>query len=142
LPQSRFVVMLRAAMELQPTNRRVRVGPVTLQVQEWDEPAFGSPPTSRCSRIRPASSARSGCRSLRRLRAGGFGGRDSHYDQRGHGLSSKPDDGYHWQSFVDDARALFRALGSSVRWASDIRRAPRCSHVPRRSIQDASAGSS
>ena len=103
--------MLRAAMELQPTNRRVRVGPVTLQVQEWDEAGVRQPADVAVFSHPTGFLGPVWLPLLGRLRAGGFGGRILTYDQRGHGLSSKPDDGYHWQSFVDDARALFRALG-------------------------------
>ncbi len=33
------------------------------------------------------------------------------YDQRGHGLSSKPDSGYVWANFTDDLEAIMDALG-------------------------------
>jgi pimeloyl-ACP methyl ester carboxylesterase len=110
LPQKRFAVMLGAAMDLTPTNRRVRVGAVTLHVQEWGaaddgrrrEIAVFAHPTGFLGPV--------WLPIIRRLRAAGFRGRILTYDQRGHGLSSKPDDGYHWQSFVDDARELFRLL--------------------------------
>lgn len=45
------------------------------------------------------------------LRALGFDGRVVTFDQRGHGLSSKPDEGYQWPVFMDDLEALMPALG-------------------------------
>jgi pimeloyl-ACP methyl ester carboxylesterase len=45
------------------------------------------------------------------LRSGGFGGRILTYDQRGHGLSSKPDSGYDWNTFIRDLGALMEAEG-------------------------------
>ncbi|MFQ5477671.1 MAG: alpha/beta fold hydrolase [Candidatus Binatia bacterium] len=47
---------------------------------------------------------------IRALRDRGFEGRVITFDQRGHGLSSKPDDGYKWESFVSDLEALMAAL--------------------------------
>jgi lipase len=44
------------------------------------------------------------------MRAAGFPGRVLTFDQRGHGLSSKPDQGYEWSNFVDDVQELVRAL--------------------------------
>jgi pimeloyl-ACP methyl ester carboxylesterase len=44
------------------------------------------------------------------MRAAGFSGRVLTFDQRGHGLSSKPDQGYQWSNFVDDVQELIRVL--------------------------------
>jgi pimeloyl-ACP methyl ester carboxylesterase len=44
------------------------------------------------------------------LRRRGFDGRVLTFDQRGHGLSSKPDRGYEWPNFVTDVGELVRAL--------------------------------
>ena len=44
------------------------------------------------------------------MREAGFGGRVLTFDQRGHGLSSKPDHGYEWSNFVDDLAELIREL--------------------------------
>ena len=47
---------------------------------------------------------------VHRIRGAGFQGRILTYDFRGHGLSSKPDSGYEWDSFVEDTRSLLQAL--------------------------------
>lgn len=47
---------------------------------------------------------------IKQMRAGGFPGRVLTFDQRGHGLSSKPDQGYEWSNFVDDVCALIVTL--------------------------------
>jgi pimeloyl-ACP methyl ester carboxylesterase len=87
-------------------SRRVSVGSVTLHVQEWvgeGTPLVLAHPTGFLGAIwRPIVS---------RLRAAGFGGRILTFDQRGHGLSSKPDTGYEWPRFVEDAIGLLRELG-------------------------------
>jgi len=44
------------------------------------------------------------------LRRRGFARRVLTFDQRGHGLSSKPDRGYEWSSFVTDVTGLVRSL--------------------------------
>jgi pimeloyl-ACP methyl ester carboxylesterase len=44
------------------------------------------------------------------MRTAGFAGRVLTFDQRGHGLSSKPDQGYEWSNFVEDACELIVAL--------------------------------
>lgn len=44
------------------------------------------------------------------MRAAGCSGRMLTFDQRGHGLSSKPDQGYEWSNFVEDVRELIAAL--------------------------------
>jgi len=46
--------------------------------------------------------------ALRRL---GFEGRILSFDQRGHGRSSKPDQGYEWENFGADLLALMTSLG-------------------------------
>ncbi len=45
------------------------------------------------------------------IRDQGFTGRVMSYDQRGHGLSSKPDNGYQWDCFVADTERLMDGLG-------------------------------
>jgi pimeloyl-ACP methyl ester carboxylesterase len=45
-----------------------------------------------------------------RLRGLGFEGAIWTFDQRGHGLSSKPDTGYHWSSFEQDAASALDQL--------------------------------
>lgn len=47
------------------------------------------------------------------LRRAGLTSRILTYDQRGHGLSSKPDQGYQWASFFDDLEGLVAALSLS-----------------------------
>jgi pimeloyl-ACP methyl ester carboxylesterase len=47
---------------------------------------------------------------IEELRRRGFSARILTFDQRGHGLSSKPDVGYEWSRFVDDVGALAREL--------------------------------
>ena len=44
------------------------------------------------------------------LRGIGFDGRVLSIDHRGHGLSSKPDDGYQWSNFVDDLEGVMARL--------------------------------
>jgi len=46
-----------------------------------------------------------------RLRSLGYTGRVLALDQRGHGLSSKPDQGYEWGNFVDDFDPVLRRFG-------------------------------
>ncbi|MBI5506008.1 MAG: alpha/beta hydrolase [Deltaproteobacteria bacterium] len=48
---------------------------------------------------------------IERLRRAGVTSRIYSYDQRGHGLSSKPDSGYEWGNFVEDTAQLMRLLG-------------------------------
>ena len=45
------------------------------------------------------------------LRSAGFDGRVLSLDHRGHGLSSKPDEGYEWSHFVDDLEGVMAQLG-------------------------------
>jgi pimeloyl-ACP methyl ester carboxylesterase len=84
----------------------VRVGGVTLHVEDWGGSGatvvLGHPTGFLGAVWLPV---------IRRLRSRGFGGHILTYDQRGHGLSSKPDEGYDWQRFVDDAVALLAGLG-------------------------------
>ena len=47
---------------------------------------------------------------IEEIRQRGFPARILTFDQRGHGLSSKPDAGYEWSRFVDDVAALVREL--------------------------------
>jgi len=94
------------ARHQESTSSRVSVGDVTLHVQEW---AGAGPPLVL---VHPTGFLGAVWRPIiRRLRTAGFVGRILTFDQRGHGLSSKPDVGYEWPRFVDDAIALFRALG-------------------------------
>jgi pimeloyl-ACP methyl ester carboxylesterase len=87
-------------------EQRVRVGDVELHVSDWGGEGRAvvlAHPTGFLGAVwKPI---------LRRLREAGLTDRLLTYDQRGHGLSSKPDSGYEWQRFVDDTTALFAALG-------------------------------
>lgn len=47
---------------------------------------------------------------ITRMRCRGFSGRILTVDQRGHGLSSKPDEGYQWIHFENDLEAVLKAL--------------------------------
>ena len=92
-------------MKLAPSTSRVRVGTVTLAVQDWGgngDTVLLAHPTGFLGAI--------WLPLIRRMRESGFTGRVISYDQRGHGLSSKPDTGYEWQRFVDDARELMCEL--------------------------------
>lgn len=87
---------------------RVRVGDVTLEVTDWgghrsDDCIVLAHPTGFLGAVwKPL---------LRRLRGLGVTSRLITYDQRGHGLSSKPDRDYEWQNFVDDTLGIFQHLG-------------------------------
>jgi pimeloyl-ACP methyl ester carboxylesterase len=89
----------------QPTSERVRVGDVTLDVQDWggrgDLAVFAHATGFLGAVWAPV---------IGRLRRAGFSDRIITYDQRGHGLSSKPDSGYQWSRFVTDAISLMNAL--------------------------------
>lgn len=89
----------------EPRTSRIRVGTVTLHVEDWDGDAnllvFAHPTGFLGAVWRPV---------VKRLRAAGFGGRILTFDQRGHGLSSKPDAGYEWPRFVEDAVGVLQAL--------------------------------
>lgn len=90
------------------SDSRVRVGDVDLHVTEWGEPTgddciFLAHPTGFLGAVwKPL---------LSRLRGLGVTSRLVTYDQRGHGLSSKPDDAYDWQNFITDTVGLMKALG-------------------------------
>jgi pimeloyl-ACP methyl ester carboxylesterase len=81
------------------------VNDVRLHVTDWggDDPGlFFAHPTGFLGAVwRPVIEA---------LRARGFTRRVITFDQRGHGLSSKPDVGYEWSRFVDDVAELVREL--------------------------------
>jgi len=89
-----------------PSSERIRVGDVTIHVRRWGgsgDTLFFAHPTGFLGAVwEPV---------IRRLRAAGFRGRIFTYDQRGHGLSSKPDEGYDWQRFIDDTRGIAAELG-------------------------------
>ncbi len=83
----------------------VAVNGVRLHVTDWggdDFPVLFAHPTGFLGAIwRPV---------IEHMRAAGFGSRVLTFDQRGHGLSSKPDEGYAWSNFVEDVRQLIVAL--------------------------------
>lgn len=89
-------------------DRRILVGDVHLHVTEWGEASsddciFLAHPTGFLGAVwKPL---------LARLRALGVACRLVTYDQRGHGLSSKPDDAYDWENFLADTAGLMKALG-------------------------------
>jgi len=89
----------------QPFTSRVRVGEIVLHVEDWrgeSPPLVFAHATGLLGAIwRPI---------IARLRSAGFRGRILTFDQRGHGLSSKPDAGYEWPRLVADAAGLFRSL--------------------------------
>jgi len=83
----------------------VDVNGVRLHVTDWGgegTPVLFAHPTGFLGAVwRPV---------IERMRASGFTGHVLTFDQRGHGLSSKPDRGYEWSNFVDDVRALIASL--------------------------------
>jgi len=89
-------------------DERVRVGKLTFHVTDWgghssDDCIFFAHPTGFPGGVwKPL---------LLRLRALGVTSRLVSYDQRGHGLSSKPDDDYDWENFITDTIGVLRALG-------------------------------
>ncbi|HXC50796.1 MAG TPA: alpha/beta hydrolase [Candidatus Limnocylindrales bacterium] len=89
-------------------DQRIRVGRLMLHVTDWgghttDDAIVLAHPTGFLGAVwRPL---------LARLRALGVTSRLVTYDQRGHGLSSKPDDDYSWEHFLTDAVELLRAMG-------------------------------
>jgi pimeloyl-ACP methyl ester carboxylesterase len=89
-------------------DQRVRVGALTFHVTEWGESStddciFLAHPTGFLGAVwKPLISC---------LRVLGVTARLVTYDQRGHGLSSKPDDDYDWERFVEDTIGLMRILG-------------------------------
>jgi pimeloyl-ACP methyl ester carboxylesterase len=93
------------AADLRSSSSRIRIGDVTIHVDDWGgsgETLLFAHPTGFLGAVwLPV---------IRRLRAAGFDGRIYTFDQRGHGLSSKPDEGYQWRHFIDDVRALAASL--------------------------------
>jgi len=89
-----------------PQSERVQVNGLWLNVSDWGGDGnviFFAHPTGFLGLLwRPI---------IDRLRHAGVTARIFSYDQRGHGLSSKPDGRYDWGIFVDDAAALMRLLG-------------------------------
>ncbi|MFN2426435.1 MAG: alpha/beta fold hydrolase [Candidatus Binatia bacterium] len=89
-------------------DERIRVGKLSFHVTHWDDATsddciFLSHPTGFLGAVwKPL---------LVRLRKLGITSRLITYDQRGHGLSSKPDDDYSWEAFVTDTIDLMKALG-------------------------------
>lgn len=83
----------------------VAVNGVRLHVTDWGgegAPVLFAHPTGFLGALwRPV---------IDRMRKGGFNGRIVTFDQRGHGLSSKPDHGYEWGNFVEDVRRLVISL--------------------------------
>ena len=83
----------------------VAVNGVRLHVTDWGgegSPVLFAHPTGFLGAVwRPV---------IAQMRASGFSGRVLTFDQRGHGLSSKPDQGYEWPNFVGDVRQLISAL--------------------------------
>ncbi|HYC57898.1 MAG TPA: alpha/beta hydrolase [Candidatus Binatia bacterium] len=92
----------------EPQHRRLRVGKLWINVTDWGGGASGhaiffSHPTGFLGAVwKPI---------IARLRALGVTSRIWTHDQRGHGLSSKPDNDYDWARFVDDTEAVMDQLG-------------------------------
>jgi pimeloyl-ACP methyl ester carboxylesterase len=90
-------------------DRRIRVGRLDFHVTEWgghssEDTIFLSHPTGFLGAVwKPL---------LVRLRRLGLTSRLVTYDQRGHGLSSKPDDDYAWEHFIDDTIGVMDAVGA------------------------------
>jgi pimeloyl-ACP methyl ester carboxylesterase len=89
----------------EPSAIRIKVDTVELNVEDWGgdgRPLVFAHPTGFLGAIwRPV---------IRRLREAGSRAHILTFDQRGHGLSSKPDAGYEWDRFIDDTSRLLRAL--------------------------------
>lgn len=89
-------------------DERVRVGALTFHVTDWGghttgDCVFLAHPTGFLGAVwKPL---------IARLRVLGVTARIVTYDQRGHGLSSKPDDEYDWKHFVADTAGLLKVLG-------------------------------
>lgn len=89
-------------------DERIRVGKLTFHVTDWgghtsDDCILLSHPTGFLGAVwKPL---------LARLRNLGVTSRLVTYDQRGHGLSAKPDDDYSWELFVTDTIGVMKALG-------------------------------
>lgn len=89
-------------------DHRIRVGRLSFHVTDWggassDDCIFLAHPTGFLGAVWKPLLAR-----LRRL---GVTSRLVTYDQRGHGLSSKPDDEYAWEHFVTDTIGVMHELG-------------------------------
>jgi pimeloyl-ACP methyl ester carboxylesterase len=90
------------------SDERIRVGKLSFHVTDWgghtsEDCIFLSHPTGFLGAVwKPL---------LVRLRRLGVTSRLVTYDQRGHGLSSKPDDQYAWERFIEDTIGVMRALG-------------------------------
>ncbi len=89
-----------------PRSERVHVNGLWLNVSDWGgegDFVFFAHPTGFLGTLwRPI---------IDRLRRSGVTSRIYSYDQRGHGLSSKPDSGYEWANFVEDTVQVMRLLG-------------------------------
>jgi len=89
-------------------DERIRVGKLDFHVTDWggqrsDDCIFLSHPTGFLGAVwKPL---------LVRLRKLGVTSRLVTYDQRGHGLSAKPDDDYSWELFITDTIGVMKALG-------------------------------
>lgn len=89
-------------------DQRIAVGKLTFHVTDWgghtsDDCIFLAHPTGFLGAVwKPL---------LVRLRRLGVTSRLVTYDQRGHGLSSKPDDDYAWENFITDTIGVMKALG-------------------------------
>jgi pimeloyl-ACP methyl ester carboxylesterase len=89
-------------------DERIRVGKLSFHVTDWgghtsDDCIFLSHPTGFLGAVwKPL---------IGRLRRLGVTSRIVSYDQRGHGLSSKPDDDYSWEHFIEDTKGVLHALG-------------------------------
>ena len=89
-------------------DQRIRVGALSFHVTDWggdtsDDCIFLAHPTGFLGAVwKPL---------LVRLRRLGITSRLVTYDQRGHGLSSKPDDDYGWENFITDTTGVLKALG-------------------------------
>jgi pimeloyl-ACP methyl ester carboxylesterase len=89
-------------------DERIRVGKLHFHVTDWgghtsEDCIFLSHPTGFLGAVwKPL---------ILRLRRLGVPSRIVSYDQRGHGLSSKPDDDYSWEHFIEDTIGVMRALG-------------------------------
>ena len=87
---------------------RIRVGGYSFHVTDWggassEDCIFFAHPTGFLGAVwKPL---------LTSLRRAGVTARLVSYDQRGHGLSSKPDEGYEWDHFVADTAGILKALG-------------------------------
>lgn len=89
-------------------DERIRVGELTFHVTDWGGASSGdcvflAHPTGFLGAVwKPL---------IARLRVLGVTARIVTYDQRGHGLSSKPDDDYDWENFIGDTVGLMKKLG-------------------------------